>query len=321
MKVCLLLPVLFKNAVSISKSSYHDKDNETTYINDFHLNDYPGETHQTVATKTTGKLFPAATKHGICPAGHYCSGLSSTDARPCGAVNLFCPEGSHSPTLVKDGHYTTGVGNVEVVAPSETRSGEKLCGPDYGLTSGNCSGPCKEGYYCPLSGTTIATAMICGDPSQFCPEGSSTTIPVQIGYYSVGGKDRNTRTSEIIAPKGYYSVGGELFPCPAGRYGDTEGLSDPSCSGVCAAGWFCPPASVSPNQNACGGEDRICPEGSSSPIFVLGGFYTSKIEDECRPGTWRNETATNDPSVGVFGLPSAIPTSKRIAPCVLCGEG
>ena len=33
--------------------------------------------------------------------------------------------------------------------------------------------------------------------------------------------------------------------CPAGRYGDAADLADAACSGACAAGHFCPAASVS----------------------------------------------------------------------------
>jgi hypothetical protein len=43
----------------------------------------------------------------VCPRGFYCPVDTTVDTMiPCGDVSVFCPEGSHSPTLVDKGHYT-----------------------------------------------------------------------------------------------------------------------------------------------------------------------------------------------------------------------
>ncbi len=65
------------------------------------------------------------------------------------------------------------------------------------------------------------------------------------GYYTIGG-DANTRTDQIVAPKGYYALSGELFKSPAGTYGNVTGLASTKasssnryreqCSGKCLGG-------------------------------------------------------------------------------------
>lgn len=47
---------------------------------------------------------------------------------------------------------------------------------------------------------------------------------------------------------GTYCVNGTVYDCPAGRYGNSLGLSSPLCSGVCRAGFYCPVGSVRSNQ-------------------------------------------------------------------------
>jgi len=42
----------------------------------------------------------------ICPLGFFCS--ESGRAKPCGAINLFCPPGASKPKKVSKGYYTVG---------------------------------------------------------------------------------------------------------------------------------------------------------------------------------------------------------------------
>lgn len=56
----------------------------------------------------------------------------------------------------------------------------------------------QAGYYCPGESTTMATPVVCGSPTVFCPEGSIKPVPVNAGYYSVGGgSDGTTRSSQV----------------------------------------------------------------------------------------------------------------------------
>ena len=56
--------------------------------------------------------------------------------------------------------------------------------------------------------------------------------------------------------RGHWCVGGVRAACPAGRYGSGERAVDPLCSGLCAAGYYCPEASIRATQFPCGGSDR-----------------------------------------------------------------
>ncbi len=76
------------------------------------------------------------------------------------------------------------------------------------------------------------------------------------------GLTRDLRSEQQLCPLGYYCVGGARVLCPAGRYGSTRGILLPTCTGVCEAGYYCPPGSVSSRERACGGYDVYCPEGS-----------------------------------------------------------
>ncbi len=79
------------------------------------------------------------------------------------------------------------------------------------------------------------------------------------GYYTIGGK-ADTRTDEIIAPKGYYARSGELFKCPAGTFGNVTGLAREQCSGKCRGGYYCPAGSTTDKQFPCG-KYQFCPPG------------------------------------------------------------
>ena len=130
----------------------------------------------------------------------------------------------------------------------------------------------------------------------------------------------------------------------AGHFGNTTGLSSDDCSGSCHQGWFCPTASISPKvrysiltslvssfslhvkililsfsfqQIACGGENYICPEGSSVPQRVKSGYYTTIFDEEpCRPGKFRVPL----PEIDDVG-PSSVSTSVAKDSCISCPEG
>jgi hypothetical protein len=67
----------------------------------------------------------------------------------------------------------------------------------------------------------------------------------------------------------------EPLSCPAGRYGNSTGLVNDACSGLCAAGYWCHENSIMAKQVECGGHGFYCPQGSSKPVPVDSGYYTS----------------------------------------------
>merc|ERR1719353_2785217 len=83
--------------------------------------------------------------------------------------------------------------------------------------------------------------------------------------------------------------------CPAGRYGSVTGLTDASCSGECAQGYYCEAGSVSAKAAACaegsyGGatgleaqaECTVCPAGTYC-------FAGSTAATSCSAGTYAKE--------------------------------
>ncbi len=59
--------------------------------------------------------------------------------------------------------------------------------------------------------------------------------------------------SQMRCPVGQYSMiaAGSCSPCPLGRYGATSGLTTPSCTGPCAAGYQCGGLATVPNVTLC----------------------------------------------------------------------
>lgn len=278
---------------------------------------------------------------GSCQAGYYCGWASTKpNQEACGYINLFCPEGSATPHSVGEGYYTINGDGArdDYYGDVRTRSWERMCEPGYYCSNGEkfmceaghysgryretqstCEGGCLEGYYCP-EGSTTNTEVMCGDPSRYCPGNTSRPIEVDIGYYTQGGTI-STRLNQTIAPLGHYAVKGLLYACPAGYYGDEEGLSDATCSGQCLVeGFYCGIASISPYQALCGDDDHYCPAGSRVPLHVKDGYYTADYEyEECEPGKFRQDSYYWT-DVSLPG-PSDVVTETADPGCTLCADG
>ncbi|KAF0707089.1 hypothetical protein AaE_013779 [Aphanomyces astaci] len=113
------------------------------------------------------------------------------------------------------------------------------------------------GYYC-TQASTSATQIMCGDVSVFCPVGSSAPLAVDAGYYSVGATNSTRQVpysslgmivGQALCNVGQFCRGGIAYDCPQGTYGDIPGLTVGQCTGWCAAGFYCPPRSVSATAN------------------------------------------------------------------------
>ena len=226
----------------------------------------------------------------MCKAGYYLSAASGCAVEiPCGAVEVYCPEGSGEPQAVTPGYYTTPEGN----ATESKREGEKKC---------------EAGYYC-ISGRK----QPCGSKDKYSGYGEETCRLVWIGQYSTGGSlDGSTRTGYLPCPLGTYCVAGikrsaprgkymdkksaasldETKPCPGGTYGSALGLRNALCSGDCVEGYYCPPGSTNNKTKLCCTTDPItdqctslpgafyCPRRSAAPISVTPGFYSTPVTSE-----------------------------------------
>ena len=158
---------------------------------------------------------------------------------------------------------------------------------------------CEAGHYCPPASTS-ATQNECGnggtEPQLFCPEGSALPLSASAGHYTIGSLsnagsyqvvgDVNRRSAEVSSEPGTYSVGGVRRPCPAGRFGETAGLTTAACSGPCAPGHYCEEESVSGLQNRCGHPGLYCPSNSSAPMQVTTGY----MSHDGGPDTRANQT-------------------------------
>merc|ERR1711871_38720 len=86
---------------------------------------------------------------------------------------------------------------------------------------------------------------------------------------------QRTRSRQLVCPRGAYCVQGNRRLCPAGRFGDVEGLSSHECSGQASGGYFAPAGTVNATQYPCSDPGFYCPPGSGSPTPVPPGWYST----------------------------------------------
>ena len=204
-------------------------------------------------------------------------------------------QGTDAPISVTAGSYTgpgttTSSRNQVYQVPCSIGSYcshgvQALCPPGVfgnasGLTSPACSGPCAAGYYCP-SNSTSPQQLPCGDVSLYCPKGCGSPVVAAPGEYTVG-ETALTRNGTLPCAAGNYCVAGVAQPCPGGRFGCANRISDKGCNGPCNSGFFCPPGSASNQQFPCGGTaatalaaTKYCPTGSDAPLTVGDGNYST----------------------------------------------
>ena len=200
--------------------------------------------------------------------------------------------------------------------------------------------PCSAGRFSGTPGAYLCDE--CGGREWYCPD-SMMQAPLAVGpgNYSSGGNLATLQTSQAVCGAGFYCVGGERFPCPAGRFGDSPGLTSPQCTSECEAGRYCAVGATGPVP--CGSQDRFCVAGSGTPASVAVGFYTTPTtapahlrhnQSQCEPGYFcrlgaRQECGaatqfcprgSSDPVLampGQYTVPESAPAARRedVAPC------
>lgn len=197
---------------------------------------------------------------GICRGGYYCPAGSALSTQfQCDATDVYCPPGSPAPIPVSIGYYTTS-----------------HQGNDSTVITYSVDGNVVQGW--------ARTAQAICTPGYFCEKGKPPVCPQSLGLL----KDIASEMCGVVVAVGV------RYPCPAGRYGSSAGLSTSYCDGFCRGGYYCPAASTSATQMNCGGDDVFCPTGSTAPHPVDVGYYTvggdgnttRAAQQRCEPGAY-----------------------------------
>lgn len=215
------------------------------------------------------------------------------------------------------------------------------CGPGLELTASGCTPcpiatfrsyvmtrsaqpscvPCPAGQVAPVTGSV--QCVVCA-PSTYAVSAMLPCEPCRSGTY----------TSAFGSA--------DVSLCPAGRYGSGPSNSS-ACSGPCAAGFWCPQGSTSPDQLPCGARSVYCPTNSSRPLAVSVGFYSASSADgtdatmtaqmpcargslcdgsglarNCSAGTWQNQTGQESCVACAAGRFSS---RSGAVECTPCGPG
>ena len=285
-----------------------------------------------------------------CPAGRYAWGRARTNAScdgPC-ALGYYCPAGSSSassvPCPASTFGNTTGLGTPACSGPcplglwcaAGTRTPSSPCAAGYfgnavGMKSQTCVGLCPAGYYCP-AGTIANTSHACNSSAMYCADGSPAPLQVPVGFYSYptgGAKATNAYPGSV----GSYCAGGVEYPCPAGTYGRRVSEPSPTCTGPCAAGYWCVSGSTTAYAAACGNYTVYCPVGSASPRAVSSGYFSTggpesgtarAAQEQCGPGTYCVQGVQLECPFGTFGAGWGLvtpPCSGRCSAGYLCPAG
>ncbi|CAM9593374.1 unnamed protein product, partial [Ascophyllum nodosum] len=258
---------------------------------------------------STALCSGGCTRGFYCPAGSV-----SPMERACGGADLICPPGSDWPIEVDEGHYTTDYSTVpdqEPCAPGYFRNtsfpynNDPTRGEPSAIVTAIPLPPCQlcpEGTYKAITGDRLDLCLPCDEhtaesiqarTSCICRRISGGMMTAELLYFNTTSTRCQSVTPNFRLPAeailresiftryeqrecepGHFCVKGVRFPCPAGRYGASAKANKPECDGPCAAGWFCPEASISATESPCGAAHLYCPSGSAAPIFVDPGFYT-----------------------------------------------
>jgi hypothetical protein len=266
-------------------------------------------------------LTSSGVPDGDCFAGYYCEQGSFTPT-PIGQSNAlgvignvcppgaFCPNGTVTPVLCDAGTFSAASGN-------RFRSDCQNCTAGFycdlsGQTVANKS--CLAGFYCP-SGTVYPTETC--PPGAHCPTGSQTPVPCPAGTYQSsparstcdvcpsGFFCGNGTSTPLQCPPGHYCPNGTRMgtehPCPLGTFAALGGLQTVSQCTPCSPGMYCGATGLTAPSGACSA-GHYCLRGADTPTpaqsFANG--YVGSLALNCNASTaagpddlWRGVSALN----------------------------
>jgi len=210
-----------------------------------------------------GAYCPSSTSVISCDIGKYNPNLNSTDKSACipCTVGHFCPQkGVVEPFPCLAGTYSPSTG------------------------AGASCRPVAAGYYLPSTGNVTDALKLSCPAGYYCPTGSGNQQQCPIGSYCPTSGSSSGSGSFLNGPPGAT----QATPCPGGTYGSVGGLTSSTCSGQCAAGYVCPPGSISPTVTSCP-SGYYCPTGSAAGTPCPAGYYCpvgSVDKTACPPNTY-----------------------------------
>ena len=224
---------------------------------------------------------------GPCSEGYFCPLRSTSPTQhPCGNETHYCPIGSSHRNIVDKSFYS-----IPEEANTDNRVAQLPCPPGTYCTNGK-KNSCPSGTYGHTSNLMNSNCTDLCPLGHYCSENSVNPVQCPPGTYGGSYGLQNSSCSGLCL-KGYYceigSISSTESTCVGGRYGDHEGLTSSQCSTeceikldgtqfciiqYCSEGYYCPPGSISGQQNECGGSNYYCPIGVAYPYNVSTGYYS-----------------------------------------------
>ena len=278
----------------------------------------PIGTYSSLASQTSAAICLS------CPIGHYCPQGYSINL-PC-IAGTYCPLGSNEPFWCASGYtsnspYTQSSDCVQCLAGFYCPSGSLSNACPAGTYNSNVQGgflwnactPCTAGHSCSAIAMTVATTYACSAGS-YCPMG--TEFPDQ-------------------------------YPCLAGTYTDSTGLTQASGCTACPAGYYCKIQSTSRQQVLCPrgnyclastgySHQNMCPSGTftwslgnsaaSSCASCTSGMYcvpgASYVSGYCALGAYCPAgTGLPDANLCAAGTFNAVYNATQASGCTNCPPG
>ena len=174
-------------------------------------------------------------------------------------------------------------------------------GDEDAMSDSQCKGECKKGFYCPSN--VLNTHAYGGTPTSNPPQ-----LEITAGHYGAAG---STSATPHVCPAGYF--------CPQGS-GDTDctsattwtssTLKDSRCKHLCGQGSGCE-QNVNVGSSTC-----YCPSGSTTPLFIDPGFYSSGSgKDDNVVMTRDTQTPCNPPNYCLGGTCNGANCDGWYHPC------
>lgn len=247
-----------------------------------------------------------------CPAGYSCEDRTLSGIKPClrGTYSLEgdmqcknCEAGSEcdiygNKRVCSDGQYSLE-GNAECIdcpanyyCPNKNTDKVACEGGTYSLPLSKTCINCPAGTYCPkTTESEIFKPYLC-PAGRYSEEAATECSTCAAGYICNEG---SVTSSPLNCPLGGYCTGGKYTPCPAGTYGDKEGLSLETECKTCSTGKYCPSGTTVNNIQDCprgyycdNGQVSICTAGTYNNLYgkttkadcisCLAGYYCPEGE-------------------------------------------